>query len=212
MKIVVTGDQACFTDISHRGERVTYPVITPSAARGIYDGIFYHEQIRWVIDKIVILKPIVLWNEMHSELPLTEGDTSPQLRTTQVLRDVAYGIEAHFEHTEFWNVPGRDGRPYTDGKVCGIVSRRIRKGQHQAYLGLREYAAEIEQVSEFPRSCYEGYEHDFGIMLYEPDYNHAFDKDSKSYIDIPRNWYYHAVMRDGVIDVDAARKAGEVRQ
>jgi CRISPR-associated protein Cas5d len=175
------------------------------------DSLCWHPQYRWVVDKIIILNPIIVASEMHSELPKDGGDTS-QLRTTQVLRNVAYGVEFHFEPTDRWHEPGRDGKPYTDGKVLGMMSRHIEKGQHQAYLGLREYGAEVVQVDKFPRSCYEGYEHDFGIMLYEPDYGKVFDKDLKVYTDIPRNWYYHAYMRDGIIDVKAARENGEVFQ
>lgn len=210
MRIVVRGDKACFKKISHPAERVTEQVPTPSAMRGVFDAIFRHDQFKWVIDKIVVLNPIIVTSEMHSELPKA-NESVAQLRTTQILRNVAYGLEAHFEHTDRWNEPGKDGRPYTDGKVLAITSRRIRKGQHQAYFGIREYAVDsIEQVDDFPRSFYEGYEHDFGIMLYEPDYGKAYDRDMKVYTDIPRNTYYHAVMRDGIIDVRAARERGEL--
>ena len=209
MRIVIRGEKACFTSVSHRAERVTEQVPTPSAMRGVFDAIFWHPQFKWVIDKIVVLNPIIVTSEMHSELPKA-NESVAQLRTTQVLRNVAYGVEAHFEHTDKWDEPGEDGRPYTDGKVLAVTSRRIKKGQHQAYLGMREYVADVEQVDDFPRSFYEGYEHDFGIMLYEPDYDKAFDKDMKVYTDIPRNTYYHAVMRDGIIDVQAARERGEL--
>ena len=153
MRIVISAPRTRFPDPSERGR--TYPAITPSAAKGVLDAIWWHPQITWVVDRIVVLNPIRTETVMQARM---KNQTTGQLSidSVETLTDVAYGIEAHFERTRRWNQPGTDGRPYTEGKVLGIVSRRIRQGRHQAYLGSPEFPAAIEQVEKFPPSHYHG--------------------------------------------------------
>src|SRR6516165_548038 len=120
IRLLVSGDHACFTRPEMKVERVSYDVMTPSAARGILEAIHWKPAIRWVIDKIHVLKPIrfqsIRRNEVGSKAPVgkiktamnrgkLEGlhllvDKDRQQRASTVLTDVAYVIEAHFELTD----------------------------------------------------------------------------------------------------------------
>ncbi|MGC1479976.1 MAG: type I-C CRISPR-associated protein Cas5c, partial [Chthoniobacterales bacterium] len=147
IKIHVWGEFACFTRPEMKAERVTYEVITPSAARGILEAIYWKPQIRWVIDKLHLLTPVrftsIRRNEvgkkmfspsqsvMSSAEPVTVGlavEDERQQRASLVLRDVAYIIEAHFELID---------RTEPEGKHLDMFNRRARRGQyfHHPYLG-----------------------------------------------------------------------------
>ena len=115
VKMKVWGDYACFTRPEMKVERVSYDVMTPSAARGILEAIYWKPAIRWIIDAIHVLKPIKFDNIRRNELEgklssaaITKGmknhepvevfiEENRQQRAAMVLRDVAYVIEAHFE-------------------------------------------------------------------------------------------------------------------
>ena len=116
IKLHLSGDFACFTRPEMKVERVSYDVITPSAARGILEAIYWKPQIRWIIDRIHILKPIRFTNLRRNEVgakastpsaAAMKGETvaavgilieeARQQRAATLLRDVAYLIEAHFE-------------------------------------------------------------------------------------------------------------------
>lgn len=119
VRLLIWGERACFTRPEMKVERVSYDVITPSAARGILDAIHWKPAIRWVVDRIQVLKPIrfesVRRNEVGGKLSAanigkamkagrTDGlvafvDEDRQQRAATVLRDVAYVIEAHFDLT-----------------------------------------------------------------------------------------------------------------
>src|SRR3954447_12829749 len=119
VKLKVSGGYACFTRPEMKVERVSYDVMTPSAARGILEAIHWKPAISWVIDKIHVLKPIrfqsIRRNEVGSKVPvgkiktaMNRGslaglhllvDEDRQQRASTVLADVAYVIEAHFELT-----------------------------------------------------------------------------------------------------------------
>ncbi len=182
IKLRIWGDYACFTRPEMKVERVSYDVITPSAARGILEAIHWKPAIRWVIDKIHVLRPIkfdnVRRNEVSSKIskpnPITamremrplyflvDEGSNRQQRATTLLRDVEYVIEAHFEMTD------KGGADESVGKHLDIFCRRARKGQffHQPALGCREFPASFELIEEeVPSSCYAGQSKDLGYML-----------------------------------------------
>lgn len=210
IKLMVWGERACFTRPEMKVERVSYDVITPSAARGILEAIHWKPAIRWVIDGIRVLKPIrfesIRRNEVGSKISArnvgsamkagtTEGlvtyvDQDRQQRAATVLRDVAYVIEAHFELT------GKAGDEDSVGKHLDIFNRRARKGQyfHAPCLGVREFPANFQLVGKdesdpLPHSSLEG-ERDLGWMLHDFDFQSNIE---------PR--YFRAFLRDGFIEV-----------
>ena len=204
IKLLVEGGNACFTRPEMKVERVSYDVLTPSAARGILEAVHWKPAIRWVVDRIHVLRPIrfqtIRRNEIASKIPATKAqsamksgdlsglsiavDENRQQRAMLCLSDVAYGIEAHFEMTE---KAGDDDNP---GKHADMFSRRARKGQcfHQPCLGVREFPADFELVEAFPEAIPET--RDLGWMLYDIDY--ANDRASV---------FYRARMENGIIDV-----------
>ena len=119
VKLHVWGDHACFTRPEMKVERVSYDVITPSAARGILEAVHWKPAIRWKIDRIHVLKPFrfqnIRRNEVASKIPAAKVKTAMkagdlgnlhlvvdedrQQRAMLALCNVSYGIEAHFEMT-----------------------------------------------------------------------------------------------------------------
>ena len=211
----VRGDYACFTRPEMKAERVSYDVITPSAARGILEAIFWKPAIVWRIHRIHVLNQIrfdsVRRNEVSSKvstrnvmqamrggevaLGLDASDSRERVqRASYLLRDVDYVIEAHFDLTD------RAGPTDTKEKHFNMALRRMRKGQcfHHPYLGCREFPLRFEPVEgEIPQSYYAGTTVDLGFMLHDIDF--ANDKTSV---------FYRAVMRDGVIDCAECLQAG----
>jgi CRISPR-associated protein Cas5d len=203
VKLRVWGDYACFTRPEMKVERVSYDCITPSAARGILEAIYWKPAIRWAIDRIHVLKPIrfmnIRRNEVASKIPLRNVTTamkdgkSPlelfiesdrQQRAAMILKDVAYVIEAHFQYT------GKEEG--NDGKHLDMFNRRAREGQcfTQPYLGCREFAANFELLEgEVPKSHLTG-KQDLGYMLHDID----FPDDMKAH-------FFRAEMTDGVIEI-----------
>jgi len=215
VKLHVWGDYACFTRPDLKVERVSYDCITPSAACGVLQAIHWKPAIRWVVDKIHVLKPIrfqsIQTNEIKSKASpqaarraMASGDASLMRnevssdrtqRSSLVLRDVAYVIEAHFEMT------AQAGPSDNPGKHADIFLRRARKGQcfKQPCLGLRDYSAAFELVDNAPVSELAGTERELGLMLYEFDYDKRLPA------------FFRARMKDGVLDIAAARKEGLLR-
>jgi CRISPR-associated protein Cas5d len=208
IKLWVRGSRACFTRPEMKAERVSYDVITPSAARGLIEAIHWKPAIRWVIDKIHVLKPIefesIRRNEVGSKISdrnvgtamragsleglATLVDEDRQQRASTILRDVSYVIEAHFELVD------KSGGE-TEAKHIDIVRRRIEKGQcfHQPCLGTREFAAEFELVDGNLPRCElpaEQRNRDLGWMLYDIDFVRG-----------RQPIFYRPSMVDGVIDV-----------
>ena len=213
----VRGPRACFTRPEMHTERVSYDVITPSAARGILEAVYWKPAIKWVIDQIEVLNPItfetIRRNEVASKAPYSTAKTvmqsgvgslgidvtaDRQQRNTLFLVNVDYVIRAHFEL-----VPERCGDEDTREKHYNIALRRLRKGQcfSQPYLGCREFAAQVELVEDgddLPASYYAGDgSRDLGYMLYDLDF---VDGGTIQ----PR--FFRAVMQDGVLDVSSARE------
>ncbi len=214
VKLHVWGAFACFTRPEMKVERVSYDAITPSAARGILEAVHWKPAIRWVIDRIHVLKPIrfenIRKNEVGAKISARNAraamvlddlsglhmavDDNRQQRATMALRDVGYVIEAHFEMTD---KAGED----SPAKHYETFRRRAQKGQcfHRPALGLREFAADFEWLDAVPTSALSGRQ-DLGWMLYDIDF--ANDRTPQ---------FFRAEMVDGVIDVAAARDRGLVR-
>lgn len=189
-------------------ERVSYDVMTPSAARGLLEAIYWHPGMRWVIDSIIVCNPIRFTNIRRNEVTDTVSADSvlkvmkgsgAQLylassekiaqRATMALRDVRYVINAHFVMTDRAN--GSDN----EGKFCDTIRRRLRKGQayHQPCFGTREFIANFKPCDSIPE-CPEELrgEKELGWMLLDMDYSDK--KDIKPV-------FFRAVLRDGVLTV-----------
>ena len=209
VKLHIWGEYACFTRPEMKVERVSYDVMTPSAARGILEAIHWKPAIRWVVDRIHVLKPIrfenLRRNELGSKIPVgkvrtamkrgvTDGlsmfiQDDRQQRASTLLRDVAYVIEAHFVLTD--SAKADD----TDAKHLAMFNRRATKGQcfHRPYLGTREFAADFALVQDaMPESVLTSQQgdRDLGWMLHDIDYGDAMT---------PR--FFRAQLRNGVIDI-----------
>jgi CRISPR-associated protein Cas5d len=207
--IRVQGDYALFTRPEMKVERVSYDVITPSAARGIIEAIYWKPAIRWMIDKIHVLNEIEYTNIRRNEVSVKilesdirkrmKGSEEPfflssndarQQRAAMVLKNVDYVIEAHFEI-----IPEKAGADDTPEKHYNMVLRRLRNGQYYSppCLGTREFGARVELIenSEIPKSMLHGSQ-DLGWMLYDMDFSNPEDI-------LPR--FFKAEMQDGVIDL-----------
>ena len=207
IRLKVWGDRACFTRPEMKVERVSYDVMTPSAARGILEAIHWKPAIRWVIDRVHVLKPIrfqsIRRNEVGHKAPAgkiktamnresLDGlcllvDEDRQQRAATVLADVAYVIEAHFDMTD------KAGPEDNEGKHLDIFNRRASRGQcfHQPCLGTREFDARFELLSPdapLPPAISEN--RDLGFMLWDID--HAGDKSAM---------FFRASLENGVVAV-----------
>lgn len=216
VSVEVWGDYACFSRPEMKTERVSYDVITPSAARGLLEAVYYHPGMRWIVDRIRVCAPIRFTNIRRNEVKDTisarkvkaamEGSAgemylaapeSIQQRAALVLRDVRYVIDAHFEMTER-AAPGDN-----PGKFQDIIKRRLARGQfyHQPYFGVREFPAHFAPCGELPPCPDELIgEKDLGWMLLDMDYS-----DPKDITPM----FFRATLRDGVLEVPN-RFSGEV--
>ena len=209
----VWGEYACFTRPEMKAERVSYDVITPSAARGLLEAIYWKPQIRWVIKKIHVLKPIrftnIRRNEVGKKMPtpsakVMKGEESANLiliederqqRASLILRDVAYLIDAHIDLLD-------TSEPI--GKHLDTFNRRARRGQyfHHPYFGTREFPASftlIEPDTDRPPTHPElAGTKNLGFMLHDIE----FDQDSRTTkIKSTTPRFFRAEMKDGVITV-----------
>ncbi len=205
IKLRVWGDYACFTRPEMKVERVSYDVMTPSAARGILEAIHWKPAIRWVIDSIHVLRPIkfdnIRRNEVASKISkpnpatamrdgkrlyfLVDDGKNRQQRATTLLRDVEYIIEAHFQLTE------KAGADDNEGKHVSIFKRRAKTGQffHQPCLGCREFPASFELLGDdSPVSYYAGQIKDLGYMLLDIDFANNMNP-----------LFFKAIMEDGIV-------------
>jgi len=216
IKLHVWGDFACFTRPEMKVERVSYDVITPSAARGVVEAVYWKPEIRWRIERIHVLRPIrftsLRRNEVASKVPAVSVaramkagrgnlglyvEDDRQQRAATILRNVAYVIEARFEivageaniakHLDQFNRRARDGRCF-----------------QRPYLGCREFPAYFELIEDgqaIPgiNSELRG-ERDLGYILHDIDFADGMT---------PR--FFRARLRDGVLDVPPF-EAKEVRR
>ena len=213
IKLLVKGRNACFTRPEMKVERVSYDVMTPSAARGILEAIHWKPAICWIIDRIHVLRPIrfesIRRNEVASKVPVANlrramksndlrglglhVDEDRHQRAMLCLANVEYGIEARFEMTD------KAGPEDNPGKHAEMFRRRALKGQcfHQPCLGVREFPADFTLVETFPPS--DVGDRDLGWMLYDIDY--ANDR---------RSIFFRARMEGGVINVAKCHAEGSL--
>lgn len=203
VRLRVWGDYACYSRPELKVERGSYDVITPSAARGVLEAIYWKPEIRWIIERIRVLKPIrftnIRRNEVASKISVVNVKRAMnsgrgslgifiaedrQQRAALVLRDVEYVIEARFELV--------DSGDANTGKHKEIFTRRAKAGQcfHRPYLGCREFPASFELVEGAPPISDISGEKDLGWMLHDIDFQNGMQ---------PR--FFRATMVDGVIDV-----------
>lgn len=214
VRLHVWGDYACFTRPEMKVERVSYDVITPTAARGILEAIHWKPAMRWTVERIHVLKPIRFQSVRRNEVTeciseaqvksaIKKGDgtglgidvedlANCTQRHALVLRDVSYVIEARIGMTH------RADPTETVRKHHEMFTRRASRGQcfHRPCLGTREFAADfrlLEENDPVPASEIDG-ERDLGWMLHDIDYGRNGGS--------PR--FYRAMMRDGVIEVPSA--------
>lgn len=205
MLIEVWGDYACFSRPEMKTERVSYDIITPSAARGLVEAIYWHPGMKYHIDRIYLLNPVrftnIRRNEVKSTLlssaalsaakdgaaPVLYTSADIQQRAALVLQDVHYVIECHFTMTDK-AAPGDN-----PGKFQDILRRRLNKGQcyHQPCFGCREFPANFrewhagEPIPALPVT------QDLGFMLYDLDYADPENIQPQ---------FFRAKLVDGVLD------------
>lgn len=208
IQVEVWGDYALFSRPELKVERMSYDVMTPSAARGILEAVYWHPGMKWVIERIHVLAPIrftsVRRNEVLSpisaqnvrtamtggkkDLYLSTPDEIVQ-RASLLLQDVRYVIDAHFDLTPQAN-PGDNA-----GKFQDIMKRRLEKGAcyTQPYLGCREFPAGFRRWPGGPVPTHPSLagERDLGLMLHDMDYSNPQDIQPV---------FFRAVLRDGVLE------------
>jgi CRISPR-associated protein Cas5d len=204
----VRGDWACFTRPEMKVERVSYDIITPSAARAVFEAIYYKPALRWAVRRIEVLSPIRWMNlrrnevasvistrnvqqamkQGHGELALYV-DEDRQQRASLLLRDVAWRL-----HADLVVRPEREDRS-PPPKFFETFERRARKGQcvNQPYLGCREFAARwrlVDDLAAEPPPIAET--RDLGWMLHDLDFTDPAD---------PQPRFFRAQMAQGVVEV-----------
>jgi CRISPR-associated protein Cas5d len=210
----VAGPFACFTRPEMKVERVSYDVMTPSAARSIFEAILWKPAIRWRVHRIEVLKPIRWINLRRNEVSavvstrnvqqaMTAGsgtlglyiEDERQQRAGYFLRDVAYRL-----HAEVSLAPGHSGEPLM--KYTEMFTRRASKGQcvNQPYLGCREFSADFRLVDAAgPTSTTAIAEtRQLGWMLHDLDFTNPSD---------PQPRFFDAKMVAGVIEVPPFEEA-----
>lgn len=216
IKVEVWGDYALFTRPEFKVERCTYEVMTPSAARGLLESIYWHPGMRWIIDRIYVLNPIkymnIRRNEVKSKISgrnvkqamlgktpdlwISTSDDIAQ-RAALVLKNVHYVIDAHFEMTDQANET--DNR----GKFSDIIKRRLKRGScySQPYFGCREFTANFQAWPKEHQivTAYNTEVIDLGYMLYDMDYS-----DPKNIV--PQ--FFHAVLDHGILDLTTVEVSG----
>lgn len=205
VKVKVTGNYACFTRPDLKVERMTYPCMTPSAARGILDSILWKPEFQWYVRKILVLNPLkfctIKRNEINSKqgrTPIVIEDKRAQ-RNSVVLRNVAYIVEASIYQKQVSdkNRPEKYiGRKGVDADHDGIFIRRVKKGQcwRRPYLGVREFSAEFMEPDGTEQPIQETIP--IGSMLFDIFY----DKKGK-----PEPLFFHDVaIRNGILNCEVS--------
>ncbi len=216
--IEVSGDFACFTRPEMKVERVSYDVITPSAARSIFDAILWKPAIYWQVTKIEVMNPIRWINLRRNEVgsivssrtaktAMTSGsgqlglyiEDDRQQRAGLFLRDVRYRLHARFLMT------AQAGENESSAKFAEMFRRRAEKGQcfNQPYLGCREFSCDFSLATEHAEHVETVDEtRDLGWMLYDMDY---------SVPAAPKPLFFRAKLEKGVIQVPD-RDSREIRR
>lgn len=204
----ISGDFACFTRPEMKVERVSYDVITPSAARAVFESVFWKPAVRWHVRRIEVLNPIRWINLRRNEVAsvistrnvqqaMAEGEGNlaihveddRQQRAGLFLRDVAYRVHADLD------VRSDRNDPEPPQKFFAMFERRATAGQcvNQPYLGCREFAARFRLVTDLsgePSPLADT--RDLGWMLHDLDFKDPSD---------PQPTFFRAQMNAGVIEV-----------
>jgi CRISPR-associated protein Cas5d len=213
----IWGDIACFTRPEMNVERVSYPIITPSAARAIFESILYKPEFRWSIRRIAVKRPINFLsfrrNEVKSRLsvrnpePIFIEEERTQ-RNTLALRSVEYVIEAGISLTPLASQgPVQATGPNTPEKYMLMFQRRAAKGQcfNQPYMGCREFPAHFEPAGPADMDVPAGMnaDTDFGFMVYDVyDLDNIPDKTQRATISVkPSVTLYPAKLKGGIVAV-----------
>jgi CRISPR-associated protein Cas5d len=205
----VRGDWACFTRPEMKVERVSYEVITPSAARAVFDAIFWKPAVRWRIARIEVLNPVRWTNLRRNEVAsvastskaqqaMASGrgqlalyaDEDRQQRAALLLRDVAYRLHADLL------VRSDRNDPEPPAKFFEMFERRARKGQcvNQPYLGCREFAARFRLIDDAAREAPPIADtRDLGWMLHDLDFGNPAD---------PQPRFFRARLGKGIVECD----------
>ena len=204
----VSGDYACFTRPEMKVERVSYDVITPSAARAVFEAILWKPAVRWHVRKIEVLKPVRWMNLRRNEVAsvvsvsnvksaMNKGtgdlglyiEDDRQQRAGLFLRDVAYRLHADLEFIRDKDKEG-NARKYEE-----MFERRAQKGQcvNQPYLGCREFAAHFRLVEDATKETAPiGMDEKLGYMLHDLDFTNPSD---------PQPRFFRAEVKGGVMEV-----------
>ena len=216
VKVEISGEYALFSRPELKVERVSYEVITPSAARGILEAVLWKPAIRYVIDQIDVCAPIrfenIRRNEVNSKasyggqklqsgLPYQSASEDRAQRASTVLRHVRYVVTSHFDMTE------KAGPADTAEKFTAMLHRRLENGQrfHTPYLGTREFPANIRLIAEgeeAPAPIPET--RSLGFMLYDIDFVKVPGEDGRENVVAFEPMYFMARMNNGVIDLRGA--------
>jgi CRISPR-associated protein Cas5d len=216
--IEVWGDYACFTRPEMKVERVSYDVITPSAARAVFEAIFWKPAIYWKVKKIEVLNPIRWISVRRNEVAKLMSPQSKQIfieedrqqKAGLFLRDVAYRLYAEMEfispkNRKFNETPDefKDQEEETilrstenPGKYNAMFERRAKKGQcfNQPYLGCREFSCNFKLIENPEKEDKRPIEEtrDLGFMLYDMDFTDEKD---------PKPMFFRVQLNHGVIKV-----------
>ena len=223
LTVKVQGDFAQFTRPEFSAERVSYQVMTPSAARGILEAIFWKPEMRWRVQKIHVLNPIKQFSILRNEVNSHQSDRAARAwdnpgdgyfaeddrsqRHSLCLRDVSYVIEAEI-----------DLKPHaTDhiAKYRDMFRRRVDRGQcfNQPYLGTREFSASFEAVpkDEIPKAIEHEEKIDLGWMLFDLEFSelkggkvsyYAHDQNGSRVAQgaaMPK--FFHAELENGILTI-----------
>jgi CRISPR-associated protein Cas5d len=200
VRVKVKGDYACFTRQDLKVERMTYPCMTPSAARGILDSILWKPEFQWYVRRIQVLKPIRFATVKRNEINVKQGRSPIMIeekraqRNSVILKDVAYIIEASIYQKQ---ISARNNPDKYVGMTLGkegIFPRRIKKGQcwRRPYLGMREFAAEFMEPNGTEQPIQETIP--IGSMLFDIFY----DANGK----LEPLFFYDVAIRNGVLNCE----------
>jgi CRISPR-associated protein Cas5d len=202
LEVIFSGEYACFTRPEMKVERVSYPIMTPSAARGALEAIFWHPEVAWRVREIRVLKPIRFFSILRNEISKRQSESAAKRwekdgggyfaeedrtqRHSLVLRDVAYYVLADL-------VP----QPQcTDdiAKYRDQFRRRVAKGQcfHRPYLGTREFAAAFREPQPDDVPC--PLNEELGTMLFDLTYE-------KSHGERATPHFFQARLKEGILHV-----------
>ena len=227
VRLRVWGDMACFTRPEMKVERVSYDIMTPSAARGILEAVYWKPEIVWLVDAITVLKPIRFGNLRRNEVGCKmnskvgkqmDGDTGSlgyaiederQQRATTLLLDVAYIIEAHYEILDNAEPPN---------KHYEVFKRRAEKGQcfHRPYFGCREFPVSFrwhDSAPPEPPAELQGSK-DLGWMLNDMVFSPAQEKDEGAFRNGQGRWitaqpqFFRARMENGRVVIPRLERTG----